>query len=452
MTDTPWCYMPPEMHFSSPKDLKDAFGTFQLSRVQDYMNNPQMSTAFLPPPNKFEKVRNDKGKYILIPTTIDHSFVFRGQTEFHDPCLPTLYRKELTEVEELLERLRCCEFEVYLKQLPQVKAFEQNNFSIDYLGLAQHYGLKTEVIDFTNSLDVALFFAMCNMSPDEKTFTPQQEDKEYVGYIYAVGTTEFGQGPNEVKSLFDGRLTAIGMQPFYRPGSQRGFGLHMEKGESMTGLLYSFSYTKSDSEFIHSSFLQGDVLWHEDDISMTAREIRTSKLFSYTAMNLAFKRYYKRSRQEQQTMKRNLKAMGCSFCKHSPWEICNIRLQALNEQYKAEGGFLHVLEDVVQRQVVEGSVKKHCVDTKFLAGLELFNFPVSGCKAPEGYDSPYWYFESSDNQAYGIVQRDIKPEEQTKPNPTTHKVDKWTGDWKTLAIDYHREKKLKLEMVRVPNE
>lgn len=59
---------------------------------------------------------------------------------------------------------------------------------------------------------------------------------------------------NRLKSLFDGKISAIGMQPFYRPGNQRGFGMHLDKGKTLTGLLYSFCYTKEDSERIYRSF------------------------------------------------------------------------------------------------------------------------------------------------------------------------------------------------------
>lgn len=429
--------------------MKEAFWAFELSRLQDHLNDEQ-GMDFLPPANKFEKVRSITGKYVLIPTAIDHSFLFRGQTAFYDKCLPTLYRKEMSEEGIFLERLRCCEFELYLKQLPQVEAFEQQNFNIDYLGLAQHYGLKTEVVDLTNSLDVALFFAMCNMSADGKTFYPQQEEKEYIGYIYVVGTTEMGNRPNEVKNLFDGRLSAIGMQPFYRPGNQRGFGLHVKKDETLTGLLYSFSYSKKDSEQIYNYFLQGDVLWHEDEISRVAREIRETMSFSYAAMNLGFKRYYKQKKSQQQEMKHNLLNKGCTFHKHSQWEINKKELNAIYSRFAKEGGLKGIV-DVIQRKMIDGDGKKrNCVDTRFLTSHQMMEFPISGCQAPDGYDSPYSFTESEDKQIWGYAQKMITQETQTKPNPITGKVDKWTGDWRTLQIDYHREKKLRMQKVFVP--
>lgn len=453
MEETPWCYMPPEMHFERPQELKDAFWAFTLSRLQDNVNDPKAAAFFLPPVNKFEKVRNKDGKYMLLPTAIDHSFVFRGQTDFYDECLPTLYRKkDISEEDVLIERLRCCEFELYLRQLPQVAAFEQRNFNIDFLGLAQHYGLKTDVIDLTNSLDVALFFAMCNMSKDGKTFYPQQEDKEYIGYIYALGTVEYGHGPNTIKNLFDGRLSAIGMQPFYRPGNQRGFGLHLRKGETFTGLLYSFSYTKADSEQIYQYFHDGNELWHEDDISRVASEIRDSQTFSYAAMNLGFKTYYKCSKKEQKMMKQRLADKGCVFQKHTPWQIERRRLFELQEKYAAAGGF-EGMNAIVQRKTIDAVGKvKHCLDTQLLSEMEMIKFPFSGSKAPDGYVSPYSFSESKDRQVWGFSQKQITQENQTRPNPATHKVDKWVGDWHALQLDDRRDNPLKMQLVKVPRK
>lgn len=451
MTETPWCYMPPEMHFDSPHELRDAFGAFALSRMQDHLNNPQLGHYFLPPIGKFEKVRSSKGDYLLVPTSIDYSFLFRGQTSFHTRCLPTLYRCETITPDELfVERLRCCEFELYLKQYPQVNAFEQNRFSIDYLGLSQHYGLKTEVIDLTSSLDVALFFAMCNMSADGKSFSPQHEKKEYIGYIYAVSTMDSERKFDEMKSLFDGKLRAIGLQPFYRPGNQRGFGLHLEKGETLTGLLYSFSYTKEDSENIYDFFNNGHQLWHEDDISMVARTIKDSKTFSYNALNLAFKRYVSSPRGERLSTKLRLEQMGYTFQKRSPWTLDKVQLHALRSDFIGKGGFQGMI-DIVQRAMIgPDGQRRHCIDTRFLVHEGMSRFPVSGCKSPEGYDSPYSFTESADKKMWGFSQRYFTQANQTIPNLITQKVDKWQGDWRTLVIDYNRPKALKKKLVFVP--
>ena len=61
-----------------------------------------------------------------------------------------------------VERVRIAEFRLFLEQFEVTQRFEQNHFLVDYVGLAQHYGLKTDVLDVTNNIDVAMFFAMCD--------------------------------------------------------------------------------------------------------------------------------------------------------------------------------------------------------------------------------------------------------------------------------------------------
>lgn len=451
-TYIPWCFMPPEMHFSSPQDLKEAFWAFSLSRMQEELNDDKLAQLLLPPASKFEKVKNKKGEYILVPTTHDLSFVYRGQTAFYDECKPTLYRKEKSEEEILIERLRCCEFEEYLKQLPEVRAFEARNFKIGYLGLAQHYGLQTNVIDLTNSLEVALFFAMCNMSKDGKKFNSQIEDKEYIGYIYAVNAFEMTSNRSKPSTLYDGRLNVIGMQPFYRPGAQRGFGLHLDEGETLTGLLYSFSYTKQDSELIYNYFNQGTTLWHEDEVSMVAQEISNTKLFSYRAMNKCFKKHFKGNDRDRKKMIAKLKILGCSFKQHSRWEIGSEKLHDRQMAYENNGGFWGINDIVKRKYKSEGRPLEYCLNTQALADLWMFKFPQSGCAAPVEYDSPYAYLESDDKTLCGFRRRLITGATQTKPNPLTKKVDKWAGDWRSLKIDYNRDKKMKLNAKFVSNE
>ena len=143
-------------------------------------------------------------------------------------------------------------------------------------------------------------------------------------------------------------------------------------------------------------------------------------------------------------------AKGCTFQKHSLWKIYNKQLFALQSNYDKAGGFER-MNDIVQRTMIdENGLKKQCIDTKYLTSQHMLQFPISGCEAPDGYDSPYNFCESEDGQEWGFAQRIITQEMQTKPNNNTGKVEKWTGDWHKLQIDYHREKKLKIQMVKMP--
>lgn len=448
MSYTPWCYMPPEMHFKSPQDLKEAFWHFMESRIPAEMRSDR-GQRFLPPIGKFEKVKTAKGKYILVPTTIDYSFLFRGQTRFFDRCVPSLYRYNFSEEEIMIERMRCVEFENYLLQLPQIKDFQKRHLSIDFVGLAQHYGILTDVVDLTSSLDVALFFAMCNPSADGNSYECQDGEGEHIGYIYAIDTCDFNQRNGQPQTLFDGKISAIGMQPFDRPGSQRGFSIRLAEDETLTGLLYSFTYTNEDSKAILDYFNGGKTLWHEDAVTDVARQIRHSMVFSYNTMNTCLKRYVAGSGKSRRQMKIRLQDKGCQFRKESLWSVKGSELAKLEEEYAQHGGFVG-LNDVVERKCISGDKRYSCVTTAFLAQSHMTSFPTSGCKAPEGYDSPYEYSKSHDGKVWGYSRRQITQDAQTKPNPSTGKVEEWEGDWHSLAFAPRLDNPIKMQFVKVP--
>lgn len=447
MTVTPWCYMPPEMHFESPADLKNAFWKFHLSRIQDELNTP-LGMNFLPPANRFEKVRSRTGKYVLIPTSLDTAFLFRGQRKIWHKCLPTLYRTELTEDDYIIERLRTIELINVLKSYPQVKDFERQNIKVDFLGLAQHYGMKTEVLDLTNSLDVALFFAMLEPSDNGKSYHAPKGTGEFIGYIYVTDTMQTSDKGSMLQSLFDGKLSAIGMQPFYRPGCQRGFGLHLNEGETFNALLYSFSYTKEDAELVLSEFKNGNTLWHSDEISDTAEKINMRRTFSYQTLNECLKMYYGDTNKRRREYTRHLKSIGCEFVKEPEWHIGWWQETELMKEYQKAGGF-NGINDIIQRSMTIGGKTSNCLSTQFLAYEQMVKLPESGCAAPEGYDSPYGFMQRNDGSSWGIQKRKFTQENQTLPNPETGKVDKWQGRWQDLEVDLHRDRKLKMELVKV---
>lgn len=139
---------------SIQKDIE----TYELPIEKNDVNK-----AFFEPNNDtFEAVCIQEGnpQKILIPAANMYPFLFRGQTKDFGKCLPSLYREEDKQTAPylFLERLREVEFTELIKKHPVVKGFfDRHHFTVDFIGLAQHYGLKTDVLDLTNDLDVALF-------------------------------------------------------------------------------------------------------------------------------------------------------------------------------------------------------------------------------------------------------------------------------------------------------
>ena len=163
---------------------------------------------------------------------------------------------------------------------PVVKEiFIKNHWKVDYEGLAQHYGLRTTMLDFTSDLDVALFFAMCPYNPETDTYeTVSKED--YVGVIYCISPMQMTRFDNNFPKLFSDIIEVIGLQPFERPALQRGFALRMNEGEDLQAWKCHFSFTKADSEEYLRKFGNGVGLWCTDILVDKVKVIKNMSAFT----------------------------------------------------------------------------------------------------------------------------------------------------------------------------
>ena len=115
------------------------------------MNNPESDDSRTQ--NLFQSIRekSSQGEYI-----------YRGEPEQYDKISSTLYRK-------YKDQIQAEQFDILIAQqemLEQVKAYTDFTDETDVLTELQHYGGKTNLIDFTFDYLTALFFA-CDSSPDK---------------------------------------------------------------------------------------------------------------------------------------------------------------------------------------------------------------------------------------------------------------------------------------------
>ena len=89
-------------------------------------------------------------------------YVYRGEPKQYDKISSALYR-------EYKDKIQAEKFDIQIAQhemLEQVKAYTDFTDETDVLTEIQHYGGKTNLLDFTTDSLTALFFA-CDGSPDE---------------------------------------------------------------------------------------------------------------------------------------------------------------------------------------------------------------------------------------------------------------------------------------------
>ena len=381
ITEIPYNFLPPEQHYCSPAELLNDIEKFQRSR--------QMAGGderFNLPDGAFEMLAKKDGGFVLMPASRDYAFLYRGQGTFYSPCLPTLLRHNLDAAHLFIERMRMVEFELMLKDYPAVRFFNSMQFEVDYVGLAQHYGLYTDVLDLTSDIRTALFFAMCDYDRVHDCYHPKAEEKEYIGYIYAYPVLgEIMSGANDPGNGFLMRdLKVIGLQPFPRPGSQRGFSLHIEKGKEFKGYLYSFSYTRQDSEEYFEEMNNRRHVWDKDFIVDKVNLIKETNRFSFDALALATKRYG--NGVSICKMQKAMNELGIHFSSDTPWKITAEEQKNLGEKFEKDQK-AEMLPQIMKKNI-ETEGKSYPVSPLAFAAQNLMIQAIQGGEpSVEGYDS-----------------------------------------------------------------
>lgn len=244
----------------------------------------------------FEAVLTGKGdEKCLIPEVGTLQYLYRGQNKEFIPCVPTIFRGNPLEEEIFIERMRLEVFRRLLNSHPViVDFFKRHNFKVDYEGLAQHYGLKTSVLDLTSSLDVALFFALCkyNRTDDRYSYYDDGLSHEAILYVFdPIIDNEPTPSLNDCNYM-NGNITPIGLQAFPRPGIQQGYALHISKGESVKCWMYRYSFTCDDSKYYYDKFNGGkSIVGIEDALVGKGKKIASQRIFSTNVFERTYAQY-----------------------------------------------------------------------------------------------------------------------------------------------------------------
>jgi hypothetical protein len=312
-----------------------------------------------------------------------------------------------------------------LKQYPQVKFFEEQNLNIDYLGLAQHYGLETNVLDLTSSIDVALFFAMCEYNGDSHMYQPKSDNtKQYIGYLYAFPFILSLMGYEQDIQRKARVVKPIGLQPFPRPGAQRGFSIHIEKGGEFTAPVYSFSYTAEDSQLIFNRY---NDIFIDDNLSEAARRIANSTTLFIDAIKLACARNSysilgKKISYNKAYML--LKQHSIQVTANPMWQLSQDTRDKLTSDFN-KSGKRELISTLVQRRLRCGENEYPYINMSHIVSRELIRLLKLGCKSLAGYDSGITLLSENNGNICSIGYN--MGRKQTIPNSITGKIDKWNN-------------------------
>lgn len=176
---------------------------------------------------KFIMTRLQSGRYSLKPNLKNRYFLFRGESEFHSPCKPNLFRNSKKKyfldsmiygdemVRVILSHPLVQLLDLGVKLNGSIYRFEMNLY-----GLLQHYYNKSSLLDLTSDIDVALFFATQKYDWESDKYIPIIDENHEAGIIYYY---KIDVNRDFQQQLNGEQLSTIGLQVFPRSGKQKGF-------------------------------------------------------------------------------------------------------------------------------------------------------------------------------------------------------------------------------------
>lgn len=155
------------------------------------------------------------------------NYLYRGESDAYGCSKASAYRKNIIPYPYSLfvSNLKIETLKILLNEMDFIKNWKYGD--ILYEAIAQHYGLKTSIIDVTSHIDTALFFAFCYYDYKMKKYFPYSkiEQKYSILYYTSTGYIEFLNNKYVNKSA-NIEIQPIGFQPFMRCSRQHGYALY----------------------------------------------------------------------------------------------------------------------------------------------------------------------------------------------------------------------------------
>lgn len=263
------------LDYFAEEELKNKLDPLQSS----YLSNLQCE-------GKFHKLRdNDTGFFSLRPASPSGNTLYRGQSKYRNPCSPSIYRESSSTV-ELQERLKYCELAILLETHPIVRDFLHAGITVSIEGLAQHYGLKTNMLDVTSNKWTAAFFACTHYSDD--TYKLLDNNYENVmGVIYRLDVN-----PDDFKR----DISVIGAQPFERPTRQNAYGVKLAENQNFNDRenlkVIPFRHDPRAESILFDMYYKSKRLFPDDMLVSVVDEISKTKEISMPAVFFCKDKYY----------------------------------------------------------------------------------------------------------------------------------------------------------------
>jgi hypothetical protein len=244
-------------------------------------------------------------------------FYYRGENNNYESCFPNIYRC-CSEEQVVINKLKIIDFSNVVKTFPQYEFAIKDFANVDPVALAQHYDLRTDLIDISSDIGVSAFFATSKYDEKSEQWKVINDGLGCIRKVIFIPV-------NDASFI---KFKMIGLQPFKRPGVQCAFAVKLKNGEDFANQSFKivFKQNKHLNGKIFNAFHENgkNILFPNETISEAANIIKRSKYVSDEALKI----YCYEEKIEHEEVKCLLKKHNI-LTKNSP-------LYALSRQQKKE--------------------------------------------------------------------------------------------------------------------
>lgn len=120
--------------------------------------------------DNYTYIRSSTNSKIIPPQTSTPKFIYRGHSNHEYKLLPNIFREKIVNHSTITTKFSQLEFNILSDFISEANRFAkgiQSDNYVAWLEIAQHFGVPTRLLDFTENPLVALYFACEDMSPND---------------------------------------------------------------------------------------------------------------------------------------------------------------------------------------------------------------------------------------------------------------------------------------------
>lgn len=166
-------------------------------------------------------------------------YYYRGENAFYGTSKPSVFRNSINPITRIMRLYECWNL------LDKFEAVNRWGYcAVNYMALAQHYGLHTQMMDITSDLRTALFFMCCKYGDDNRwhplTNADFSERNSRSNVAHIGGDSRYGIFYRSLTEITDMKwamsddnvgfniITPVGYQPFMRCSQQHAYMLMVD--------------------------------------------------------------------------------------------------------------------------------------------------------------------------------------------------------------------------------